>query len=44
MGRTYIVYDLDGNVVEKVHLQSPTVGKDVYGDPSLKYVGYYDIR
>lgn len=44
MGRTYIVYDLNGNVVDKIHLQSPVVGNDVYGDPSLKYVGYYDIR
>lgn len=45
MGRTYIIRDIEGNIVDKVCVQSPTVDtKDVYGDPSLKYVGYYEMR
>ena len=44
MGRTYTIKDAEGNVVDKVHVQAPTVGKGVYGDPNLKYVGYYEMR
>ena len=44
MGRTYTIKDAEGNVVDKVHVQAPTVKKGVYGDPNLKYVGYYEMR
>jgi hypothetical protein len=44
MGRTYTIKDAEGNVVDKVHVQAPTVGNGVYGDPNLKYVGYYEMR
>lgn len=44
MNRTYFVVDAEGNTIDKVHVQGPVTGKDVYGDPSLKYIGYYDLK
>ena len=44
MNRTYFVVDAEGNTIGKVHVQGPVTGKDVYGDPSLKYIGYYDLK
>lgn len=53
MGRTYHIVDEFGNpaminiagaTTNKVHLQTPIVKKGVYGDPSLTYVGYYDLK
>lgn len=45
LGRHYKILDAAGNVVDEVMIQSPdTPAKALLGDPTTKYVGYYDLR
>lgn len=46
IGRTYNVIDQNGNVIDRIHIQAPILDSkpNVYGDPNLKYIGYYDTR
>lgn len=46
IGRTYNVIDQNGNIIDKIHVQAPILDSkpNVYGDPTLKYMGYYDAK